>query len=202
MPDVYNPNCTDCALHQNANFVCMPGRGSWGAPGLVVGEAPGRKEDVEGRPFVGDAGEYLRVALRGAGLVPDEDVFLTNAAKCRPTTPEGKFNLKPGPAQIEACRQYLIKEVELLQPRAMLLLGGPALEAFIPRPHTPTVTRARGTLLPSPRISPHTKVTATWHPSYVLRKGGAGYPTGEQFDQDIALFADLLKSSLWVDSAG
>lgn len=190
---IYDHDCTRCVLHENARHVCMPGRGSWTAPGMVIGEAPGKQEDEQGKPFVGQAGELLRAMLRDVGLVPDEDVFITNANKCRPTLPDFSKNLKPGPNQIEACRVYLAKEVELLQPRAILLCGGNAVEAFIPRPGAPTITDARNRNLPSPRVCPTAIVTATWHPSYVLHRGGYGSEAAKEMRADLETFARHVK---------
>jgi len=93
---------------------------------MLIGEAPGRNEDLQGRPFVGSAGTKLDSLLSAAGLQRD-DVFVSNVAKCRP--PE---NRRPTTAESDSCEPYLEREIEVLQPKLVVLLGDTALKRFFP----------------------------------------------------------------------
>lgn len=93
---------------------------------MFIGEAPGRQEELAGRPFVGAAGKLLNQLLNGIGL-KREDVYITNVIKCRP--PE---NRDPLPEEIEACRGWLDEQIKLVRPRLIVLLGRHALNRFLP----------------------------------------------------------------------
>jgi uracil-DNA glycosylase family 4 len=93
---------------------------------LVVGEGPGRKEDAQGRPFVGSAGKRLDRLLAVAGL-RREAIYITNIVKCRPPR-----NRRPGAGEADACRPYLERQIALLRPRLIIILGGSALKRFLP----------------------------------------------------------------------
>lgn len=103
----------------------MPGEGREEGAILLIGEAPGREEDRQGRPFVGRAGGILDEALRRAGLLRPE-VYITNAVKCRP--PE---NRTPRPDELRACRPYLLRQVEALRPAVIVTLGAAALRSVV-----------------------------------------------------------------------
>jgi len=100
--------CTLCRLHEGRAHA-VPGEGPLDPPVLLVGEAPGREEDASGRPFVGAAGRVLDKALRAAGL-PRDAVFVTNVVKCRPPG-----NRAPKADEMEACRPYLLAQIELVR---------------------------------------------------------------------------------------
>jgi uracil-DNA glycosylase len=117
--------CTKCPLSRDRTNA-VPGEGPTGASVVVIGEGPGRNEDLQGRPFVGAAGRQLEGLLRDAGLVRDE-VYITNVVKCRP--PE---NRRPTEAEAEACRPYLERQISLLRPKVVVLLGDSALKRFLP----------------------------------------------------------------------
>ncbi len=93
---------------------------------VLVGEGPGRNEDLQGRPFIGAAGKQLEALLREAGLARG-DVYITNVVKCRP--PE---NRRPTGAEADACQPYLVRQLGLLRPKAVVLLGDSALKRFLP----------------------------------------------------------------------
>jgi len=117
--------CTRCPLSlKRTNAV--PGEGPPDAAVVIIGEGPGRNEDLQGRPFVGAAGKQLDGLLKDAGLVRD-DVYITNVVKCRP--PE---NRRPTDAEAEACHPYLERQIELLRPTVIVLLGDSALKRFLP----------------------------------------------------------------------
>ena len=88
---------------------------------LIIGEAPGQREDEEGRPFVGAAGKFLTELLKGIGLSREKDVYITNVVKCRPPA-----NRDPKDDEIEACKPYLLKQINLIKPRLIITLGNHA----------------------------------------------------------------------------
>ena len=126
--------CTGCQLSQGrANAV--PGEGSAQAEVMFIGEAPGLNEDRSGRPFVGQAGQFLDDLLRSAGL-DRKQVFIANMIKCRPPQ-----NRDPLPAEMAACNGYLDRQIELIDPKLIVTLGRFALGRFFPGE---SITRARG----------------------------------------------------------
>ena len=104
----------------------VPGEGPPDARVVLVGEGPGRNEDLQGRPFVGAAGKQLEGLLGDAGLSRG-DVYITNVVKCRP--PE---NRRPTAAEADACRAYLERQLMLVRPKLVVLLGDSALKRFLP----------------------------------------------------------------------
>jgi uracil-DNA glycosylase family 4 len=118
-------DCRRCPLgFSRTNAV--PGIGPENARIMVVGEAPGQNEDLQGEPFVGAAGKLLDQLLRGIGLSRGE-VFITNILKCRPPG-----NRDPQPAEAEACSPYLEQQLRLIQPEIVLVLGRHALTRLLP----------------------------------------------------------------------
>lgn len=108
--------CTRCPLHATRTNA-VPGEGSPDAKVVFVGEAPGRNEDLQGRPFVGAAGKLLTDLLASIGL-SREEVFITNVVKCRPPN-----NRDPRPEEIEACLPFLKKQLEVIDPDVIVALG-------------------------------------------------------------------------------
>ena len=117
--------CTLCGLHATRTHA-VPGAGAPTADVMIVGEAPGFNEDVQGLPFVGPAGKLLDTLLGHIGL-SRSDVFITNILKCRPPQ-----NRDPMPHEADACLPYLRLQFKLIQPRAVLVLGRHALERMLP----------------------------------------------------------------------
>jgi uracil-DNA glycosylase len=117
--------CTRCGLHATRTQA-VPGDGAPTAEIMIVGEAPGFNEDVQGLPFVGPAGKLLDTLLSHIGL-SRSDVFITNILKCRPPQ-----NRDPMPHEAEACMPYLRLQFKLIQPKAVLVLGRHALERMLP----------------------------------------------------------------------
>src|SRR4030043_2070968 len=108
--------CPDCDLCRTRSHV-VPGEGPPDAEVLLVGEAPGFHEDQQARPFVGPAGRFLDELIASIGL-RREQVFITNVVKCRPPN-----NRDPLPGEMEACRKYLQRQVELIRPKVIVSLG-------------------------------------------------------------------------------
>jgi DNA polymerase len=135
--------CTRCDLHCNTTHG-VPGDGPPDARIMFVGEAPGRNEDLQGRPFVGAAGKFLQELLAAAGLTRDQ-VYITNVVKHRPTQPSargGFDNRAPTPEEIDACRTYLDRQMEIIRPRLIVTLGRFSVGAFFPGS---SITRSHGT---------------------------------------------------------
>lgn len=116
--------CTLCKLCESRTNA-VPGEGSSFAKIMFIGEAPGRNEDEQGRPFVGAAGKLLTEALQEAGL-SREDVFITNVVKCRPPN-----NRVPMEEERSACRPYLERQIKLINPRIICILGRTAYESLL-----------------------------------------------------------------------
>jgi DNA polymerase len=156
--------CQRCGLCEHATqTVC--GEGNAEATLMIVGEQPGDREDLEGRPFAGPAGQVLRRSLSQAGI-PADRVWLTNAVKHFKFRPRGKHRLHQTPAvhEIEQCRWWLMQEIALVRPRFILALGATAAFALT------------GTRLPvqERRQRPETgpfdiPVGFSWHPAFILR---------------------------------
>lgn len=141
------------------------GEGRPGAHVMMVGEQPGDKEDLAGRPFVGPAGGVLDKALAAAGIERG-DVYLTNIVKHFKWEPRGKRRLhkKPNSIQISACRPWLDAEIRVVKPQVVVLLGATAAQGVLGRDFR--VTQHRGEWIKS-EIAPY--VLATVHPSSILR---------------------------------
>jgi len=118
-------NCERCILSQ-ARTNTVPGEGPEDAEIVFIGEGPGFHEDQQGRPFVGQAGRLLEELLEGISL-SREDVYICNVIKCRPAR-----NRDPQPEEIEACKPYLDRQIELIGPRMIVTLGRFSMERYFP----------------------------------------------------------------------
>jgi len=144
--------CRLCSLSE-ARKQAVPGSGPSPADIMLIGEAPGREEDLTGKPFVGRAGRLLDEALVQAGLDRSK-IFITSVIKCRP--PE---NRKPKKAEIDQCRPYLQAQIDILHPKIICLMGNTATLAVTGRQG---VTTLRGQILQD-------RFLVTYHPAAVLR---------------------------------
>ncbi|MEE8173904.1 MAG: uracil-DNA glycosylase [Dehalococcoidia bacterium] len=118
-------HCQECELARHRTRV-VPGEGAENAAILFIGEAPGWHEDQQGRPFVGPAGQFLNELLASIGL-RREDVYIANVLKCRPLA-----NRDPLPAEIQSCRKWLDRQIELIGPKMIVTLGRYSLARFFP----------------------------------------------------------------------
>ena len=175
--------CTACPLHLTGTQTVF-GEGRTGSRVLFVGEQPGDKEDLEGRPFVGPAGRLFDELLEEAGI-DRSAAYVTNAVKHFKWQPRGKRRIhqRPNAAELAACRPWLDAELEVVKPEALVCLGATAAQALLGRSFR--VTRDRGTLLDS-ELAPIT--VATVHPSSILRA-----PDDEARRRERALFVDDLR---------
>jgi DNA polymerase len=117
--------CRRCGLAATRQQVVV-GRGNPNARLLLVGEAPGAEEEACGQPFVGRSGRLLEAMLAAAGLDSERDLYIANVIKCRPPG-----NRKPSRTEIEACRPWLERQIDLVRPQLVLLVGATALEALL-----------------------------------------------------------------------
>ncbi len=132
---------------------------------MLVGEAPGDSEDLQGRPFVGPAGVILDRALQDAGM-ERKSIYVTNAVKHFKFEPRGKrrLHMKPSAVEIQACNWWLEEELRLVSPKLVIALGATAARALLGR--VVTIAQTRGTPL---RLSDTTHLWVTIHPSFLLR---------------------------------
>ena len=156
--------CKGCPLYRNATQAIF-GEGSSNARVVMVGEQPGDKEDLAGKPFVGTAGALLDRALEEAGI-DRSDVYITNAVKHFKFEERGKRRIhkKPSSTEIAACRPWLEAELAVITPEIIVCLGATAAQALIGKQHR--VLKDRGRFFEHPMAK---SVTATVHPSAILR---------------------------------
>jgi DNA polymerase len=154
--------CTACVLCEGRRQAVF-GVGSERAHWMVVGEAPGEQEDIQGEPFVGKSGRLLDNMLKAIGLTrgdaePARQVYIANSVKCRPPG-----NRNPAPEELAQCEAFLIRQVELLRPRIILAMGRFAVQSLL-RSSEP-IGRLRG------RVHRYQGVPliVTYHPAYLLR---------------------------------
>lgn len=171
--------CKKCPLWRSRNNVVF-GEGNPDAKLILVGEAPGRNEDLQGRPFVGAAGQLLTKILASIGL-KREDVFIGNILKCRPP-----MNRNPLPEEIKACWGYLDRQLKIIRPKIILAMGTFAAQTLLKTDER--ISRLRGEFhpfaplepLPNRRLSKGSltgfakgvKLLATYHPAALLRNPG------------------------------
>ena len=170
-------SCTACGLAATRTHVVF-GDGTTGARVMLVGEGPGRNEDLQGLPFVGAAGQLLNRLLSEIGL-ERSDAYIANVVKCRPPG-----NRDPRPDEIAACKGYLADQIRLVDPLVVMTLGNFATKLLLKEERG--ITRLRGRAYPWWNRT----VIPTFHPAAALR-GGASVLASMQ--QDFALMKDKLE---------
>ena len=150
--------CALCAERRQA----VPGVGDESADWLFIGEGPGAEEDAQGEPFVGPAGKLLDAMLAAIDLRRGEDVYIANAVKCRPPA-----NRTPEAAEMAACAPYLVRQIALLQPRLIVLLGRAAVHTLLGE--DASLSSLRGKPLFYRDGEREIPVIVTYHPAYLLR---------------------------------
>jgi DNA polymerase len=149
--------CVACGLCRTRKK-SVPGVGDTRAEWLFVGEAPGGEEDARGEPFVGQAGKLLDNMLAALGMTRGENVYIANVLKCRPPN-----NRTPEPREVDACRPYLDRQIELIRPKVIVALGKSAATTLLGM--EATIASLRG------RVHRYAGVplVVTYHPAYLLR---------------------------------
>lgn len=151
--------CTRCAISKTRTRAVF-GAGNQQADWMIIGEAPGANEDRQGEPFVGKAGQLLNNMLTAIGLSRDS-VYIANVLKCRPPN-----NRDPKPEEVANCRAYLERQIELVNPALILVVGRIAAQNLLQTREPLARLRNREHLAPLTR----TPVVVTYHPAYLLRQ--------------------------------
>jgi uracil-DNA glycosylase len=155
--------CVKCGLCHGRTQTVF-GTGDEKAKWLFVGEGPGRNEDLQGEPFIGQAGKLLDNMLLAMGLSRDQNAYIANIVKCRPTDDNGR-DRPPTPDEAAACLPYLQRQIALIQPAIIVALGKTAALSLLGLdPDTP-VSRLRGTV----HHYADRPLIVTYHPAYLLR---------------------------------
>ena len=154
--------CVRCKLSKNRNSIVF-GEGNPGAKIMFIGEGPGREEDIQGRPFVGEAGMLLtklieKMSLGDVGLKRG-DVYIANIVKCRPP-----MNRDPEEDEVARCRGFIERQIEIIHPEVIITLGRIALQTLLKRQEL-KITAVRGNFFDYNGIP----VMPTFHPAYLLR---------------------------------
>ena len=183
-------DCRACPLWKDATQTVF-GEGPPHASAMLVGEQPGDKEDLAGKPFVGPAGQMLDRALEEAGI-DRKKVYVTNAVKHFKFVPRGKIRLhqKPTTPEIKACRQWYERELASIKPALVVAMGATAAQSVFGK-ITP-INKNRGRPID---LEDGIKAVITVHPSYLLRLPDAQAKAQEyeRFVDDLKMAADLLK---------
>lgn len=171
--------CQKCHLHTTRTTTVF-GEGNPNAELMFIGEGPGRDEDLQGRPFIGRAGQLLTRLIEKGMKVARDEVFIANVIKCRATENLAGFKDRaPDVQEVAACSPYLLAQIQIIQPKVIVALGNPASK-FILRTEK-GITQTRGNWAEFMGIP----VMPTYHPSYVLRRAN------QQIRQDI--WSDLMQ---------
>jgi uracil-DNA glycosylase family 4 len=155
--------CTACDLHKTRTNVVV-GHGPVPCQLMVIGEGPGEQEDLSGLPFVGKAGQLLTKIFESVGIDREADVYIANTVKCRPPG-----NRTPTLSEIESCKSYLMRQIQLVQPKILLVLGSPSLKTVLEEPQPITKVRGKWFQLPVSYMEEALYVMPLFHPSYLLR---------------------------------
>jgi DNA polymerase len=185
-------NCRACPLWKDATQTVF-GEGPKHAQVMLVGEQPGDKEDLAGKPFVGPAGQMLDRALEEAGIDRTK-VYVTNAVKHFKFLARGKFRLhqKPSTPEIRACRPWYERELAAIKPALVVAMGATAAQSVFGK--TTPINKCRGRLI---ELDKDIKALVTVHPSYLLRlpDQDAKAREYERFVDDLRMAADFLKKA-------
>jgi uracil-DNA glycosylase family 4 len=172
--------CRKCGLAQSRHHVIF-GEGNLCAPIFLIGEAPGREEDLIGRPFVGKSGLLLDKILEACGFTRNEHVFISNVVKCRPPG-----NRVPTQQQAAACLPWLLKQIELIDPKILVLLGATALRYMAGPDYR--ISRDRGKWISCcGRLA-----IPVYHPAALIRNPQLKQETWEDFKKIVMKYRELV----------
>ncbi len=173
--------CTKCPLAKT-RCKAVPGEGNPNSLIMFIGEAPGKNEDLTGRPFVGDAGKLLDALLKAIDL-QREDVFIANSVKCRPPG-----NRDPLPLEMETCKNYLDRQIATINPRLIVTLGRISMARFFPGK---LISQIHGQY----KVEGGRIVLPMYHPAAALRDQNGRGPTMAKFKEDGLTIPELLEKA-------
>jgi len=176
-------SCNKCALGKTRKHLIF-GEGNIHAPILIIGEAPGRDEDLQGRPFVGKSGQLLDKILDACGFDRTEHVYISNIIKCRPPG-----NRVPYPEEIEMCKPLLLRQIELINPKILILLGATALKSII-GPEM-RITKVRGNWI----NWEDRQAMPVYHPSALLRNPALKRDAWEDYKKIVRSYREIVDPS-------
>ena len=160
--ELIKSDCTKCALSGSRTHI-VTDRGNPQAKVMIIGEAPGQNEDLEGKAFVGRAGQLLDQLMKDIGFLTNVDSLIVNVVKCRPPD-----NRAPKPEQVGSCFPFLKKQIELVRPRFILLLGATALKHVIPERTDSSMGSQVGDFF-NHASYPGIDFMVLYHPAFILR---------------------------------
>jgi DNA polymerase len=173
-------SCSKCSLHQTRNNVVF-GNGNSDAAIMLIAEAPGYYEDRCGRVFQGKSGELLDNILAACGFTRDDHIYISNIVKCRPPN-----NRPPDESEKSACLPYLYLQIEIINPKIIILLGATALKGLIDPNAKITQERGRWIDWKNRLVMP------TYHPSALLRNQHLKRPVWTDFKQVVTKYRELV----------
>jgi len=175
-------HCTKCGLSQSRNKVIF-GEGNQNAKIFLIGEAPGRDEDIIGRPFIGKSGQLLDKILEACGFNREEHVFISNIIRCRPPG-----NRIPSEQEAKTCMPYLFRQINLVNPEILVLLGSTALKYMFGQDKK--ITRIHGTWLNwNNRLA-----MPVYHPAALLRNPSLKRDAWEDYKRIVRKYRELVNS--------
>jgi uracil-DNA glycosylase family 4 len=175
--------CTRCRLAATRTNVVF-GEGNINAPVFLIGEAPGRNEDIQGRPFVGRSGQLLDDMLSSCGFNRSDHVFISSIVKCRPPG-----NRTPRIAEITKCKPYVLQQIELVNPKIIVLLGSIALKSLLGNDLKITEARGEWISLEDRLVMP------VYHPSALLRNPHLKKEASEDFKKIVSKYREIVNPS-------
>lgn len=167
--------CRNCKLRYRRNKLVF-GEGNPDAKVMFIGEGPGREEDIAGRPFVGRSGQLLRQLIRAIKLDLEKDVYIANIVKCRPPN-----NRDPEKEEIDECVKFLKKQIEIIQPQYLVLLGRTAVKGILPDYEKKSLKVSRTDSKAGKITFEEIPVIVTYHPSALLRNPAFKLSAQEDF---------------------
>lgn len=156
-------SCTKCGLHAGRTNVVV-GHGPVPCNLMIIGEGPGEQEDIQGLPFVGKSGQLLTKILESVGINRETEAYIANTVKCRPPQ-----NRTPLVSEMEACKPYLIRQIQLVQPKVIILLGSPALKTILEDMTAISQVRGKWYQASVDYMDSPLYIMPMFHPSYLLR---------------------------------
>jgi uracil-DNA glycosylase len=180
-------DCRRCKLHSTRSKIVF-GEGNPEARVIFIGEGPGKDEDLQGRPFVGRAGQLLTAIIEKGMQMKRSDVYIANIVKCRPTVDmEFVRDRPPDDEETLACSGFLKRQIEIIHPEVIVTLGNPSTKFLLNTAEG--ITKIRGKWFSYKGIP----VMPTYHPSFVLRNGGEQSPKKKEVWEDIKKVISKLK---------